>query len=587
VLVGAQPCLVLNASDSFIICNLPSGRTLRNVIVILQSTGRIFISDTTINSVSYQQCNLGQVERPSNPLVCDICPAGTFSAIFGAQACTVCPPGYVGFASGRSTCDACLAGTQWIAGQCQTCPLGSYTAVNASVSCLTCPKGSVTTVNGASVCFPCTSGFYVASPSLCGPCDAGTFSSTSAATTCQACPSGSVALSIGSTACTPCNPGSSTVEFVANNSSASRICQPCRTGTFSSTSAATSCQTCPSGLVALSIGSTACNPCNPGSSTVESVANDSSVSRICQPCVAGTFAVTSGSATCAPCAANFFSPFQGLTTCVQCQQFSTSQPGSSICSCGTGYYSVGSDNSSKCIPCPVGAVCTDADSQRTVAVVRSQAGYWRVPSVSSPTFLPCPFSSNACPSSNNGSCATGYGGVMCGVCQLGYHASSTSCTLCRGSVNAYALPVVIVGAVLVLVFAYWVSTKLDTSSFVSAAKILVSFVQVLGSSASSYDIPWPDFMQNLLTNYRVFLLDIFQVTSVDCYVPYNFFLPFYFTLVGTLSILLITPIFHRAIPILLKACNSQRDRHYIRNMLVKTVSVFMTIFCTLLAECFF
>jgi hypothetical protein len=40
--------------------------------------------------------------------------------------------------------------------------------------------------------------------------------------------------------------------------------------------------------------------------------------------------------------------------------------------------------------------------------------------------------------------------------------------------------------------------------------------QVMGSSSTSYNIPWPEFMQSLLDKMRLALLDIYQVTAVDC-----------------------------------------------------------------------
>ncbi len=91
-----------------------------------------------------------------------------------------------------------------------------------------------------------------------------------------------------------------------------------------------------------------------------------------------------------------------------------------------------------------------------------------------------------------------------------YHASGLSCTLCRGSANAYLLPVLCVVAVLVAAAGYYVAKRLDTTKFVSAAKVLVSYLvwaslinafrvsvrlisyllfflqQVMGSSSSTY-----------------------------------------------------------------------------------------------------
>ena len=42
-------------------------------------------------------------------------------------------------------------------------------------------------------------------------------------------------------------------------------------------------------------------------------------------------------------------------------------------------------------------------------------------------FLQCPMGVNACPSSVNGSCNTGYTGVLCNICEPNYHMSTNSC----------------------------------------------------------------------------------------------------------------------------------------------------------------
>jgi hypothetical protein len=50
----------------------------------------------------------------------------------------------------------------------------------------------------------------------------------------------------------------------------------------------------------------------------------------------------------------------------------------------------------------------------------------------------------------------------------------------------------------------------------------------MGSSSTTYQIPWPQFMLDLMALFRVALLDVFQITAVDCYASYNYYFPFWF-----------------------------------------------------------
>ena len=44
----------------------------------------------------------------------------------------------------------------------------------------------------------------------------------------------------------------------------------------------------------------------------------------------------------------------------------------------------------------------------------------------------------------------------------------------------------------------------------------------MGSSSTTYAIPWPPLIQNLLAQFRVALLDVYQVTAVDCWAYVDF-----------------------------------------------------------------
>jgi hypothetical protein len=74
----------------------------------------------------------------------------------------------------------------------------------------------------------------------------------------------------------------------------------------------------------------------------------------------------------------------------------------------------------------------------------------------------------------------GFGQVLCGVCELGFHNSGQSCTECVG-VTKYAIIIVILAGVLGLCLFVYVSRKFETRTLVSGAKILVSYFQVVRS----------------------------------------------------------------------------------------------------------
>ena len=91
----------------------------------------------------------------------------------------------------------------------------------------------------------------------------------------------------------------------------------------------------------------------------------------------------------------------------------------------TGFYL---DSASQtCLSCPEGAAC-QTNVRRTDLTLYSMEGFWRDVTALKPSFYICPLSANACPSSANGTCNTGYDGVLCGLCKLGFHLSSNSCT---------------------------------------------------------------------------------------------------------------------------------------------------------------
>ena len=393
--------------------------------------------------------------------------------------------------------------------------------------------------NGQSACFDSGLGAFTAAAGATEPttCPRNSYALLRGATTCTACPANSVS-SGGASPCS-CNQG-----YVAGE-------------TINST--ASTCAPCPAGSYAATINQTSA----------------------CVPCSSGTFTAAPGATAASFCVLNTFSSGEGATTCLSCPANSQAVQNGKLCACNSGYYgSGGNATSATCVPCPAGAECLAADpnGRRTAGTLRSLAGQWRVPGAASPVFMPCPLGAAACPSSSNGTCAVGYVGVLCGVCQVGFHASGSVCSVCRGSFNAWLLPVMCVVLVLVSALAVWVSRRLDTTKLVNGAKVLVSYLQVMGSSSSSYQIPWPGFMQGILDFYRVALMDVFQVTAVDCYVPMDFFAPFYFVTLSTVALLAGGALVHRVLPQALQRWAPHWEagrRKYWRNAIVKGICIFM------------
>ena len=100
----------------------------------------------------------------------------------------------------------------------------------------------------------------------------------------------------------------------------------------------------------------------------------------------------------------------------------------------------------------------------------------------------------------------------------------------------------------------------------------------MGSSSSNYQIPWPGFMQGMLDAFRVALMDVFQVTAVDCFVPMDFFTPFYFVSGTTITLLAATYGAHRALPWLARTWFPHWATDAIkraRNLLLKAICIFM------------
>jgi hypothetical protein len=448
----------------------------------------------------------------------------------------------------------CIPGQQEAGLNCSICPVGTFSAAAGSLSCSPCTAGTIGPAMGLSSCVVCFSGQY----------------SQDQATTCSLCAPGKYSLS-GAGVCSDCG----SLEFAP----------------FAGMSKCSNCPTFSTGAQPTGASACLCNPqyelqngecvaCPAG--TQASPFATTAASR-CMRCPVGKFSVTPAASSCDACAPGKYSAQTGMTDCATCTaSTATSAAGASACTCLESFYSVGSSNGSStlCAPCPTGALCGSLDPLRTTDTLRSLPGQWRVAEHKPPLFLKCQLNPTACLSTANGSCAVGYEGPMCGVCSPGYHLSSRACELCSGSVNAYLLPVLTLILVALVALFVFISRRINLTKLVGAAKLTVSYLQVMGSSSSTYQIPWPDFLQGLLTSFRLALMDVMQVLAVDCWRHLTFYDGFLLTTVTTSVLLALVPLLHRLAPRVVARWFPQHGGATLtafRHMLVKCLAIFVRV----------
>jgi hypothetical protein len=156
-------------------------------------------------------------------------------------------------------------------------------------------------------------------------------------------------------------------------------------------------------------------------------------------------------------------------------------------------YSLVPGPEAKCQVCPENAVCaTGGDS------LIPEAGYWHSSPYSSQIHR-CPHVEDVCQSNNT--CAAGYGGNLCGVCEAGYGPSAAfSCGKCM-SLSVQWVLYLAAGLLAVLLVAFtvhstWRDNKLKPSHGLQGVrssdriKVLILFLQYL-VIVSSLSVPWP------------------------------------------------------------------------------------------------
>eukprot|EP00003_Mantamonas_plastica_P013238 TRINITY_DN231_c0_g1_i21.p1 TRINITY_DN231_c0_g1~~TRINITY_DN231_c0_g1_i21.p1 ORF type:complete len:4505 (+),score=1241.59 TRINITY_DN231_c0_g1_i21:2738-16252(+) len=155
---------------------------------------------------------------------------------------------------------------------------------------------------------------------------------------------------------------------------------------------------------------------------------------VCKP----GYAAQESSQPCKACRSGEYQPESNQVECLSCPAFMDTQgfqasQSSDLCQCIDGYFELAekdSKGSRACARCTTGGVCKQGQS------IRAQPGFFSFKEGSS-TFYQC-FNPKACQGGLNNTCAKGYTGPLCSVCEDGYGSFGSTCTVCgepEGSVS--------------------------------------------------------------------------------------------------------------------------------------------------------
>eukprot|EP00808_Paulinella_micropora_P002935 g21815.t1 len=415
------------------------------------------------DQVACQICPAGTFRAGDRegPAACATCPAGRTSEA-GARACQPCPAGSFQPA-GSIRCQFCPRGKfQPNSGEleCIPCQLGLVSLDEQGTYCAACPTGSLASPLGDE-CIPCPSGFYhspsrnhidIFAGAAANDSQQVSLDHSTAQDVCLQCPAGTIAPFPSSPRCQPCRPDT----FRPPTDPAGIFCQPCASGTFASEAGATSCHLSPPGRVSQGLfGQAECTVCQPGKYQPFEGASEcldcplgrqqpAAGQTTCPNCPIGKFAVDS-SGECEPCPEGMWGDWateldsgekSQTTVCVLCPAGLFSAQSRTSCLCPAGTYNpallprpqptaagafanstnpIGTDevaitaNSTRCLPCPVGAVCATGPRH--------------------------------CLGGTEASCAPNREGTLCALCATGYtsFSAASDCVVCPTGTQSLVL----------------------------------------------------------------------------------------------------------------------------------------------------
>lgn len=409
VLIGSKPCLdIVHAAKgeahSTVECVLPPGSLSDRIVLLFQEGGEVA---TTLASVSYKACQLGEYQEGTE---CVPCPPGEVSQSTNALSCQACASGTVA-SEGSSSCSPCKPGTVSATGadECSPCDPGTYCLESGSQQCIQCSPGKFTNDTGSEICEPCGPGWYQPAfgKSTCMECPPGKFAPLPGTSVCTDCPIGTFTADSGRTQCVRCQPGSS------QSDSGQSACDLCDIGKHTNEEEQASCVWCEPGRYASIQGKAECDECEPGR------AFSGVGATACVACVAGRFASGTRNLDCSACEPGRYAPDGSATHCIDCTGGKAAAvSGATACTeCTPGRFT-SSVKALTCEQCPQGRF---ASGNASLSCGECKAGEYQ-PFAGSPECLTCARGKSSIPSQGT-----------CTVCEQGTVAAidgSPACALC-------------------------------------------------------------------------------------------------------------------------------------------------------------
>ena len=171
-----------------------------------------------------------------------------------------------------------------------------------------------------------------------------------------------------------------------------------------------------------------------------------------------------------------------------------------------------------CKACPIGGICYGK------ANIVAAAGYWRT-GPDSDIFYPCP-NSAACLQERlnnaNGSCLTGYKGVLCQSCELGYSSENGNiCNKClddsQNILMLIGMIVLILTIVVIITISNIKGAYKDQSVTSIYFKILMNYIQIV-MLTMSFKLNWPAIVREMFSDQSKVGGSSDRLFSIDCFI---------------------------------------------------------------------
>jgi hypothetical protein len=199
------------------------------------------------------------------------------------------------------------------------------------------------------------------------------------------------------------------------------------------------------------------------------------------------------------------------------------------CVCPEGYYTPTGRAGTACEVCPAGGYCAGGS-----VVPEALVGWWSA--VADPLNFKHCVNAGACTGGEPASCAAGYTGPLCSMCEAGYYRSDIVCKSCDGaSAVKVKLAFLCIGLAVLVVIVYQISKVgkqelkrhkedkpvVNLFSLGTSLGLIVSFMQVIVVLSSMRESTWENPIYFLMQKISFINFDL-DVAAMECSTPLSY-----------------------------------------------------------------